>query len=83
MFGNGCPHKGRCAEYRRAKGAWRRDFCDSDSGCTKCSHRPMNSGNTELQRTNENYKRNQSDAGLGMFIFIAVIAVYIIGKFFL
>lgn len=43
----------------------------------------MNSGNTELQRTNENYKRNQSDAGLGMFIIIAVIAVYIIGKFFL
>ncbi|MBQ8845610.1 MAG: hypothetical protein IJ006_00540 [Lachnospiraceae bacterium] len=79
MLGYGCPYKNHPC-YMNANAAWRKNYCDSDTGCERCAKRPKNYGNKEVQRQNENFVRNRSDVGLGWIIIIVVVAIFILGK---
>lgn len=80
MLGYGCPFKGMCDYERRANGGWKKNFCNSDDGCNRCGHRPKNAGNREIQRQNQNFKRNQSDAGIGWILIVGAIIVFVLSK---
>jgi hypothetical protein len=84
-LGDGCLWKrnGRCQYYYKASAFEKKTYCDSDTGCDRCQHRPKNDGNKEIQRQHENAVRNNSDAGLGWIIIIVVVGIFIVGKFFL
>ncbi len=82
MLGKGCPWRHTCDYERRANNSWKKTFCNSDDGCNRCGHRPMNSGNREIQRQNQNFKRNQSDSGIGWILIVGMIILFIISKLF-
>lgn len=79
MLGYGCPFKNAPC-YAQADRVWRKNYCDSDTGCEKCAKRPKNTGNKEIQRQNDNFKRVQSDTSLGWIIILAVVGMIILSR---
>jgi len=76
MLGRGCPWKGRCGV--RADSFTKKNYCDSDSGCYKCPHRPMNSGNQKVQNDYKYSKSNHETTSFGQVICVGVIILIII-----
>ena len=81
MLGRGCPWQDVCGICKRESTAWKKARCWNDHYWQNCSHKPGNSGNKELQKKDANFRRNQSDAGLGWLLIIGVIAMVVISKF--
>lgn len=72
MLGNGCPWKGQCRV--NADRYHKKNYCDSDSGCYHCPHRPMNDGNKNVQRQYDSRKSSNSTVNMFWFI-VAGLAV--------
>lgn len=78
MLGQGCPWKGTCRH--RASGYEKKNYCNSDSGCYKCPHRPMNDGNRDVQK-NYNYAKGNHNSVNIFWVVIAIVAVLGVLKF--
>lgn len=81
MLGMGCPWKGTC-QYK-SDSFTRKNYCDSDSGCKKCPHRPMNDGNRKAQDDYNYAKGRHGDIKFGQILIVGVIIFAVIYFLFL
>ena len=81
MLGAGCPFKNSCARYKRETDFWKNSYCNSVSGCEKCAERPKNTGNRELQRQNDKFKKDEASSSWFLIGVIVVVGYLVVKNF--
>lgn len=77
-LGMGCPWKGTC-QYK-GDSYHKKNYCNSDSGCKACPHRPMNDGNKKVQTNYNNRRSAHSQVSFGWWILIVVFGIPLVLK---